>query len=63
MRGKHNGGTIPLPATQPRTPALRVLRTSRSGTQGKRLGGSLRRGCLDFLIPNNESHLKMAVKE
>jgi transposase InsO family protein len=29
----------------------------------ERLGGSLRRECLDFLIPLNERHLRMIVKE
>jgi hypothetical protein len=29
----------------------------------ERLGGSLRRECLDFLIPVNERHLKMTVEE
>jgi len=29
----------------------------------ERFGGSLRRECLDFLIPLNERHLKMTVKE
>ena len=29
----------------------------------ERFGGTLRRECLDYLIPLNERHLKMTVKE
>jgi transposase InsO family protein len=46
---------------------VRVLRTSlrapRANAICERLGGSLRRECLDFLIPLNERYLKMTVKE
>ncbi len=46
---------------------VRVLRTPvrapRANAVCERLGGSLRRECLDFLIPFNERHLKMTVKE
>jgi putative transposase len=46
---------------------VRVLRTPVRAPQAnsvcERLGGSLRRECLDFLIPINERHLKMTVKE
>jgi transposase InsO family protein len=46
---------------------VRVLQTPVRGPQAnsicERLGGSLRRECLDFLIPVNERHLRMMVKE
>jgi transposase InsO family protein len=46
---------------------VRVLRTPvrspRANAVCERLGGSLRRECLDYLIPINERHLKMIVKE
>jgi transposase InsO family protein len=46
---------------------VRVLRTPirapRANAICERLGGSLRRECLDFLIPLNERHLKMTVKQ
>jgi putative transposase len=46
---------------------VRVLRTPvRASTANafcERLGGSLRRECLDFLIPLNERHLRRIVKE
>ena len=46
---------------------VRVLRTPirapRANAVCERFGGSLRRECLDFLIPLNERHLKMTVKE
>ena len=46
---------------------VRVLRSPvRAPTANafcQRLGGSLRRECLDFLIPLNERHLRMIVKE
>src|ERR1051326_5115680 len=46
---------------------VRVLRTPvrapKANSICERLGGSLRRECLDFLIPLNERHLKMTVKE
>ena len=46
---------------------VRVLRTPvrapMANSVRERLGGSLRRECLDFLIPLNERHLKMTVKE
>ena len=46
---------------------VRVLRTPvrapRANAVCERFGGSLRRECLDFLIPINERHLKMTVKE
>jgi transposase InsO family protein len=29
----------------------------------ERFGGTLRRECLDYLIPINERHLKMTIKE
>ena len=45
----------------------RVLRTPvrapRANAVCERIGGSLRRECLDFLIPLNERHLKMTVKQ
>jgi len=45
----------------------RVLRTPmrapKANSVCERLGGSLRRECLDFLIPMNQRHLKMTVKE
>ena len=45
----------------------RVLRTPvrapKANAECERLGGSLRRECLDFLIPVNEGHLKMTVEE
>jgi putative transposase len=46
---------------------VRVLRTPvrapMANSVCERLGGSLRRECLNFLIPLNERHLKMTVKE
>ena len=39
------------------------LRAPKANSVCERLGGSLRRECLDFLIPVNERHLKMTVKE
>ena len=46
---------------------VRVLRTPvrapRANAVCERFGGSLRRECLDFLIPINERHLKMTVTE
>ena len=46
---------------------VRVLRTPvrapRANAVCERLGGSLRRECLDFLIPINERHLQMTVTE
>ena len=46
---------------------VRILRTPVRSPQAnsicERLGGSLRRECLDFLIPLNERHLKMTVRE
>ena len=46
---------------------VRVLRTPVRAPSAnavcERLGGSLRRECLDFLIPINERHLKMTVTE
>jgi transposase InsO family protein len=46
---------------------VRVLRTPvrapMANSVCERFGGSLRRECLDFLIPLNERHLKMTVKE
>jgi transposase InsO family protein len=46
---------------------VRVLRTPvgapLANSVCERFGGSLRRECLDFLIPLNERHLKMTVKE
>ncbi len=46
---------------------VRVLRTPVQAPMAnafcERLGGSLRRECLDFLIPLNERHLRMIVKE
>jgi transposase InsO family protein len=46
---------------------VRVLRTPvrapKANAVCERLGGSLRRECLDFLIPLTERHLKMTVKE
>lgn len=46
---------------------VRVLRTPvrapMANSVCERFGGSLRRECLDFLIPINERHLKMTIKE
>jgi putative transposase len=46
---------------------VRVLRTPVRAPQAnsvcERFGGTLRRECLDYLIPINERHLKMATKE
>jgi len=46
---------------------LRVLRTPVRAAQAnaycERLVGTLRRECLDFLIPLSESHLRMMLKE
>jgi len=46
---------------------VRVLRTPvrapRANAVCERLGGSLRRECLDFLIPFSERHLRMIVQE
>ena len=46
---------------------VRVLRTPvrspKANSRCERFGGTLRRECLDFLIPGNERHLKMMVKE
>lgn len=46
---------------------VRVLRTPvrapKANSVCERLGGSLRRECLDFLIPINERHLNMTIKE
>ena len=46
---------------------VRVLRTPvrapKANAVCERLGGSLRRECLDFLIPLTERHLKMTVEE
>ena len=39
------------------------VRAPKANSVCERLGGSLRRECLDFLIPLNERHLKMTVKE
>src|SRR5258708_18842703 len=46
---------------------VRVLRTPvrapKANSVCERFGGTLRRECLDYLIPINERHLKMTVKE
>jgi putative transposase len=46
---------------------VRILRTPVRAPQAnsvcERFGGTLRRECLDYLIPINERHLKMAIKE
>jgi transposase InsO family protein len=46
---------------------VRVLRTPVRAPMAnsicERFGGTLRRECLDFLIPLNERHLKMTIKE
>ena len=46
---------------------MRVLRTPvrapKANAVCERLGGSLRRECLDFLIPFNERHLQKIVRE
>ena len=46
---------------------MRVLRTPvrapTANARCERLGGTLRRECLDFLIPLSERHLAMIVKE
>ena len=39
------------------------VRAPQANAYGERLGGSLRRECLDFLIPLNEGHLRMIGKE
>jgi putative transposase len=38
------------------------VRAPRANAYCERLGGTLRRKCLDFLIPLNENHLRMIVK-
>ena len=46
---------------------VRVLRTpvraAKANSVCERLGGSLRRECLDFLIPFNERHLQMIIRD
>ena len=46
---------------------VRVLRTPvrapKANSVCERLGGSLRRECLDFLIPFNERHLQMIIRD
>ena len=46
---------------------VRVLRTPlrapKANAVCERLGGSLRRECLDFLIPFNERHLKLTIRD
>ena len=46
---------------------VRVLRTPvrapKANSVCERLGGSLRRECLDFLIPFNERHLQMTIRD
>jgi transposase InsO family protein len=46
---------------------VRVLRTPvrspKANSVCERLGGSLRRECLDFLIPFNQRHLQMTVRD
>ena len=46
---------------------VRILRTPVQAPQAnsvcERFGGTLRRECLDYLIPINERHLKMTIKE
>src|SRR5262249_38785844 len=46
---------------------VRVLRTPvrapKANAVCERLGGSLRRECLDFLIPFNERHLQMTIRD
>ena len=39
------------------------VRAPKANSVCERLGGTLRRECLDFLIPINERHLKMTIKE
>jgi transposase InsO family protein len=39
------------------------VRTPKANSVCERLGGTLRRECLDYLIPINERHLKMTIKE
>jgi putative transposase len=39
------------------------VRSPKANAICERLGGSLRRECLDFLIPFNERHLQMTVRE
>jgi transposase InsO family protein len=53
-QGLTNLGVVVL-----RTP----VRAPKANSVCERLGGSLRRECLDFLIPFNERHLQMTVKE
>ena len=38
------------------------VRAPQANSVCERLGGTLRRECLDYLIPVNERHLKMAIK-
>jgi len=40
-----------------------LVRAPMANSVCERFGGTLRRECLDFLIPLNERHLKMTVKE
>ena len=46
---------------------VRVLRTPvrapKANSVCERLGGSLRRECLDFLLPFNERHLQMTIRD
>jgi putative transposase len=50
-----------------RAMGMRILKTPFRSPQAnshcERLIGSLRRGCLDFLIPINEGHLRAILKE
>ena len=39
------------------------VRAPKANSVCERLGGTLRRECLDYLIPINERHLKMTIKE
>ena len=39
------------------------MRAPKANAVCERLGGSLRRECLDFLIPFNERHLKMTIQD
>jgi putative transposase len=40
-----------------------LVRAPKANSVCERLGGSLRRECLDFLIPFNERHLQMTIRD
>ena len=41
----------------------RYARAPKANSVCGRLGGGLRRECLDFLLPFNERHLQMIIRE